>query len=239
MASHAWGGYGGGHAVPRYSAGGYPGSAPYRHPRPGTGSGGYYGHGHGYGYGYGHGYGYGYGHGYGHYGYGHGYYGHYPYYGYYPYYGGYYPYGLGLSLGFYYGSGYAAPYYGSYAAPYYAGDATPYYGGYATPYYGQGQSDDSYSVGGREPDEGYSDPGEPREAIPSETGELRLLVRPDDAVVYVDGEFRGVARRLVSVRLAPGRHRVEVTRPGFRTAERDVDVQPDRPTSLQIELGRP
>jgi len=74
---------------------------------------------------------------------------------------------------------------------------------------------------------------------PEAGAELRLSVRPDDASVYVDGEFRGTARQLSLLQLAPGRHHVEVVRPGFRTAERDVDVNYGTPASINVELERP
>jgi len=73
-------------------------------------------------------------------------------------------------------------------------------------------------------------------------GRVRLapVVRPDDASVYVDGEFKGAARQVHSLELPPGRHRIEVVRPGFRTEERDVDVDRDSGagSELVIELQR-
>jgi hypothetical protein len=211
---HAWGGPSRGHAVPRQPGGyGHGSVAPYRHPRAGNGSGSYYGH-------------YGYGRpGYGRYGYGRGYYGYgrYPYYryGYYPYYGyGYYPYGwagLGLGLSFYYNGGSSpAPYYGS---------------GYYPP-------EDPYAGDRDEPDRGYSDHDLRRDEGREGTAELRLRVRPEDASVYVDGEFRGMAGQLSRLRLTPGRHRLEIVRPGYRVAERDVDVGPEGSASLEVELER-
>jgi hypothetical protein len=70
-------------------------------------------------------------------------------------------------------------------------------------------------------------------------GRLRLSVRPDDASVYVDGAFRGSAREASELRLPPGRHRIEVVRPGYRTLEREVDIAPNETTDLNIELERP
>jgi hypothetical protein len=70
-------------------------------------------------------------------------------------------------------------------------------------------------------------------------GTLRLSVRPDDASIYVDGAFRGSAREASELRLAPGRHRIEIVRPGYRTVEREVEVVPDTPTDLAVELERP
>ncbi len=68
---------------------------------------------------------------------------------------------------------------------------------------------------------------------------LRLDVRPADASVYVDGQFRGTARELGELELAPGPHRIEVVRPGFRTEERDFDLAPGSARELSIELSRP
>ena len=69
-------------------------------------------------------------------------------------------------------------------------------------------------------------------------GRLELNVRPEDASVYVDGAFRGSAREASSLKLAPGRHRIEIVRPGFRTHDREVDVTPGVTTDLTIELER-
>ena len=71
-----------------------------------------------------------------------------------------------------------------------------------------------------------------------DAGSLRLRIHPGDASVYVDGRFRGAARDLESLRLAPGRHRVEVVRPGFRTVEREVEVSRGRSAELEVELTK-
>ena len=69
-------------------------------------------------------------------------------------------------------------------------------------------------------------------------GQLRLEIRPSDASIYVDGEFRGTARRVLSLSLPPGRHRVEVVRPGYRTFEREVDLRPGRTEDVTVDLER-
>ena len=66
-------------------------------------------------------------------------------------------------------------------------------------------------------------------------GTVRLEVRPRDAAVYVDGEFHG---RQSTLRLAAGRHRIEVVHPGYRTVEREVDVRAGRTTELAVDLER-
>ncbi len=69
-------------------------------------------------------------------------------------------------------------------------------------------------------------------------GTLRLDVRPDDASVYVDGTFSGSARELSRLQLSPGRHRIEIVRPGFRTYDRDVEVDSGRSLDLSVELEK-
>jgi hypothetical protein len=69
-------------------------------------------------------------------------------------------------------------------------------------------------------------------------GTLRLVVRPADASVYVDGQFRGNGLDSGLVRLAPGHHRVELVRPGYRTVERDVDIRAGQEATLDLDLDR-
>ena len=99
----------------------------------------------------------------------------------------------------------------------------------------EGREDPPYRMSddGRGEDRTFDERRDSRDA-----GTLRLEVRPDDASIYVDGEFFGSARRAGSMSLAPGRHRIEVVRPGFRTVEREVEIQPGRTESLAIDLSR-
>jgi len=73
----------------------------------------------------------------------------------------------------------------------------------------------------------------------SDQGRMRLTVRPEDASVYVDGQFKGSGRQAAALELSPGRHRLEVVRPGFRTEERDVEIQPGKTRDVDVELQRP
>lgn len=84
-----------------------------------------------------------------------------------------------------------------------------------------------------------SEAREKEEELAAVGGILRLSVRPADASVYVDGAFRGSGREASSLKLAPGRHRIEVVRPGYRTMEREVEIAPGEPTEVTIELERP
>jgi hypothetical protein len=83
------------------------------------------------------------------------------------------------------------------------------------------------------------EPVSPGGASDPDRGELRLLIAPIDASVYVDGEFRGTGREASTLTLSSGRHRVEVVRPGYRTAEQEVEVDADGSAELSIELQRP
>jgi hypothetical protein len=72
----------------------------------------------------------------------------------------------------------------------------------------------------------------------AEAGTLHLGLNPSDASVYVDGEFRGSGSRVENLRLAPGRHRIEVVRPGYRTVEREIDVRAGETSRVEFDLGR-
>ncbi len=92
----------------------------------------------------------------------------------------------------------------------------------------------------REQDERWSgrEPQTQEDQTRAAAGKLRLDIKPSDASVYVDGAFRGSAREAATLQLPPGRHQVEVVRPGYRTVERQVDVAPGEPTEVAIELER-
>lgn len=72
----------------------------------------------------------------------------------------------------------------------------------------------------------------------AEPGTLKLDVQPSDASLYVDGEFRGLAREARSLELSPGRHRVEIVRPGYRTWERELEIRPGASEDVEVELER-
>ncbi len=71
---------------------------------------------------------------------------------------------------------------------------------------------------------------------PTGPGELSLSLRPEDASVYVDGSFRGSGRQAERLLLPPGRHRVELARPGFRTLDREVDIEAGRTVELNASM---
>lgn len=73
-------------------------------------------------------------------------------------------------------------------------------------------------------------------------GLLHIRVRPDDAVIYLDGKFLGSAEELSRLHgalpVAAGEHRVEVVRPGFTNETVLVDVATGQPATVDMELSR-
>ncbi len=71
-------------------------------------------------------------------------------------------------------------------------------------------------------------------------GHLRLSVQPDDASVYLDGQFVGTGTDLSQLRgglaVGPGAHHIAVVRPGHKAVERDFTVKDGEDLRLDIEL---
>jgi hypothetical protein len=165
-------------------------------------------------------------------------------YGYRPYYRP----GFSLYLGapLYYGSSY----YGGYYPPAYA--TAPYTSvPYASvPYSSAPYASAPYATAPYAPDYGYRAPAEEdgddrpqaddrdfdAEADAAGSSRLPLDVRPADATIYVDGQFRGTAASDPVLLLTPGRHTVELARPGFRSEQRVVDVGSGEGRTLSITL---
>ena len=71
---------------------------------------------------------------------------------------------------------------------------------------------------------------------------LRLKVEPPDAAVYVDNRFVGTAEEVTSLErglsVAPGKHIVTGSRPGFRDKTSEISIEQGRTETLEISLGR-
>ncbi len=71
-------------------------------------------------------------------------------------------------------------------------------------------------------------------------GTLAIRVQPDDAEVLIDGErWDGTSSddRLL-VQLAPGPHRIEVRKEGFRTFSTEVNIRPGETAPVNVSLAR-
>ncbi len=161
--------------------------------------------------------------------------------------GGYSHGGYGYRHGGYYYHGYYYPYsywgYPYFSASLYFGwpfyySAWPYYDTwpYDTTYYpGTVVGYGAPAYGSAEPDPGRASSDQP----PADAGRLRLEVRPEDTSVYVDDQFRGTAAEARALTLMPGRHVIELVRPGFRTERREVDIVAGRNPDLLVEMQKP
>lgn len=83
---------------------------------------------------------------------------------------------------------------------------------------------------------GAAEPGDTR-------GDTRILleIRPDDASIYLDDRFIGKASDLDSdsgLAVAPGRHTLVVSRPGYRERRIEVNVSRGETENVEITLER-
>jgi hypothetical protein len=124
---------------------------------------------------------------------------------------------------------------------------------------GQGQGDSRHAPGNEyqygqaprpDPSRAYAPPP-PRDSEPDmnvdidapgarsqSAGLVSFDVSPIDASVYVDGQFRGSVRQAGQLELGPGRHRIEIVRPGYRTLDRDVMVESGKAQTVSATLER-
>src|SRR5207249_12067918 len=74
----------------------------------------------------------------------------------------------------------------------------------------------------------------------SDAAELKLNLKPDPAAVFVDDNYRGHAAdfggAFRSMRLSPGKHRLKVELPGYRTFETEVNLLPTQKSKVETEL---
>jgi hypothetical protein len=80
----------------------------------------------------------------------------------------------------------------------------------------------------------------PRATVPSVTATLKLKIKPKRAAVFLDdkyvghaGDFGGAFR---SMKISPGKHRVRVELPGYRTFDTEVNLLADQETEVKTEL---
>jgi hypothetical protein len=168
------------------------------------------------------------------------------------------------AYGYYYRprhDGYYRPYYGGYDRPYsrphFYGSLSfswPYYSAwpyYSTwPYYLGGYSYDPgydvgyyapYPAGGRysdDPSEARNRDADRSSDSDRDSGRIRLEVRPEDTSVYVDDAFRGTGREARALTLPPGRHAIELVRPGYATERREVEVVTGGSRDVLVEMQR-
>ena len=131
--------------------------------------------------------------------------------------------------------------------------------GYGNPYGGQPYGGNPYGNRGQQPGSQGAPP--PYEGAPSQSapppnveyenapapsaarGRIHFRVDPPDAAVYVDDRFAGTAEELSTLsrglQIAPGSHRIVVSRPGFSTESTQVVVVEGQTESVEITLSKP
>ena len=75
-----------------------------------------------------------------------------------------------------------------------------------------------------------------------ERSRLKLQIEPSDAAVYLDDRFIGTAEEVGSLSsglaVSPGKHKVTVSRPGYRDQTVDVEVGAGETESVELSLER-
>jgi hypothetical protein len=91
------------------------------------------------------------------------------------------------------------------------------------------------------PNVGYLPPGSSSVAVGA-AGGLSFDITPEDAGVYIDGQYVGVvgdfSPNQPPLGLAPGRHHVEIRAPGFEVIAFDVDILPGQVIPYRGDLQR-
>ena len=80
----------------------------------------------------------------------------------------------------------------------------------------------------------------PRAVTPDITSTLKLTVEPGRAAVFLDGKFVGHASEFGgvghSMLISPGKHRIKVELPGYRTFETEVNLLVNQKSEVKTEL---
>jgi hypothetical protein len=79
-----------------------------------------------------------------------------------------------------------------------------------------------------------------RVQLPQVTAEIKLDVKPNRAAVFVDGvfighvaEFSGMGKALL---VAPGRHAIKISLPGYQTFETDINLVANQKSTVKTEM---
>lgn len=80
----------------------------------------------------------------------------------------------------------------------------------------------------------------PLSAVPAVTATLKLKIKPKRSAVFLDGKFVGHAGdfggAFRSMKISPGKHRLRVELPGYRTYDTEVNLLPDQESEIKTEL---
>jgi PEGA domain len=80
----------------------------------------------------------------------------------------------------------------------------------------------------------------PSATVPGVTATLKLKIKPERAAVFLDGKFVGHAGdfggAFKSMKISPGKHRIRVELPAYRTFETEVNLLANQESEIKTEL---
>src|SRR5215470_15500700 len=80
----------------------------------------------------------------------------------------------------------------------------------------------------------------PRGIVPNVTAKLKLNIKPKRAAVFLDEKYVGHASefggKFRSMEISPGKHKIRVELPGYRTFVTEVDLLAKQETEVKTEL---
>jgi uncharacterized membrane protein len=83
---------------------------------------------------------------------------------------------------------------------------------------------------------------DPKAQLPTATGEVKLMIDPDRAAVFVDdqyaghaGEFGGGNRAML---LSPGKHHIKISLPGYQSFTTDIEVRANQKYDIKTQLPK-
>jgi len=82
----------------------------------------------------------------------------------------------------------------------------------------------------------------PSATVPEITATLKLKIKPERSAVFLDGKFVGHAGdfggAFKSMKISPGKHRVRVELPGYRTFETELNLLANQESEIKTELAK-
>jgi hypothetical protein len=80
----------------------------------------------------------------------------------------------------------------------------------------------------------------PRASVPEITSTLKLKIKPKRAAVFLDEKFVGHAAdfggAFRSMKISPGKHRIRVELPGYRTFDTEINLLANQESEIKTEL---
>lgn len=81
---------------------------------------------------------------------------------------------------------------------------------------------------------------DPRVELPAVSSEVKIIVTPNRAAVFLDDgfvghvhEFGGAGRAML---VSPGKHRIKIALPGYQTFETEINLLPNQKFKIETEL---